>query len=373
MKTLNTSLWFLYFMLWIAVMSLFFSCNKNDDGKDEKEVDRSAMLIDLSRELILPAYDTVLYRSIALQLSVNDFTGTPDSAKLIALRNQLTAAHEGWQAVSLYEFGPAMDFSLKSNVNVYPADTARIEENILNGNTNLDILQNKAAKGFPAMDYLLFGKNVPATIAAFTNGPNAGNRKAYLEAIAADIKERIKAVQEAWNPLAGNYYITFINQKGTDVGSSLGMLVNAFNQHYERHFLDAKIGIPAGVRSAGIPRPAETEAYYQGNSVELAIANFDAIENTYLGKNKAGEDKLGLSDLLVGVDAADLDNRIKQQLKLARTQLESLQDPLSATIANDEAPALTAYQELKKLVVLFKSEMPSRLGVLITYQDNDGD
>jgi len=32
-----------------------------------------------------------------------------------------------------------------------------------------------------------------------------------------------------------------------------------------------------------------------------------------------------------------------------------------------------AYVELQKQVVLFKTDMPSSLGVLITYQDNDGD
>ena len=31
------------------------------------------------------------------------------------------------------------------------------------------------------------------------------------------------------------------------------------------------------------------------------------------------------------------------------------------------------YSEIQKLIVYWKVDMPSRLGVLITYQDNDGD
>jgi hypothetical protein len=36
-------------------------------------------------------------------------------------------------------------------------------------------------------------------------------------------------------------------------------------------------------------------------------------------------------------------------------------------------PAETAYNEVRNMVVYLKTDMPSALGILITYQDNDGD
>ena len=46
---------------------------------------------------------------------------------------------------------------------------------------------------------------------------------------------------------------------------------------------------------------------------------------------------------------------------------------MSENIINNQTQVEAAYAELQKLIVLFKVDMPSRLGVLITYQDNDGD
>jgi len=57
----------------------------------------------------------------------------------------------------------------------------------------------------------------------------------------------------------------------------------------------------------------------------------------------------------------------------ATAALESLSDPLSENIVNDQTQVEATYAELQKLIVLFKVDMPSRLGILITYQDNDGD
>ena len=50
-----------------------------------------------------------------------------------------------------------------------------------------------------------------------------------------------------------------------------------------------------------------------------------------------------------------------------------LTDPLSQGVQGNTAPIEAAYNEIQKLVVLLKTDMPSAMGILITYVDNDGD
>ncbi len=51
--------------------------------------------------------------------------------------------------------------------------------------------------------------------------------------------------------------------------------------------------------------------------------------------------------------------------------MQAVPDPLSNSIVNSQAVVNAAYLEIQKLVVLLKTDMPSSLGVLITYEDND--
>jgi hypothetical protein len=50
-----------------------------------------------------------------------------------------------------------------------------------------------------------------------------------------------------------------------------------------------------------------------------------------------------------------------------------MQDPLASFVVDQQQASLDVYAELQALVVLWKVDMMSSLGVLITYQDNDGD
>ena len=53
--------------------------------------------------------------------------------------------------------------------------------------------------------------------------------------------------------------------------------------------------------------------------------------------------------------------------------IESMPDPFSETIINDPVSVNELYIEMLKQVVSLKTDMPSAMGILISYQDNDGD
>ena len=359
---------------YLVLIGLVFlaSCDK-PSSNSTTNFDRGPMLENMGQSVIIPSYNSAVLAADALLSATTSFTNQPDSLNLVELQNSLLEAYLKFQRVSPYEFGPAQTVALRGNLNTYPSDSVKIKNAINTGIWDFDQLQFADAKGFPAMDVLLFSKTLNETLALFTTDSNAQNRKQYLEDLATQIQQKLETVANGWSETGGNYISVFTGNKGTDVGSGTGMLVNALNQHFERYLRDGKIGIPVGVRSLGIALPEKCEAFFSGISLSLVIENMQAIERMYNGNNLNNSPGIGLDDHLEGIGAADLDNSIKQQIENSLSALQSLSDPLSENIINNPTQVEAAYAQLQKLIVLFKVDMPSRLGVLITYQDNDGD
>jgi len=365
----------------ILLSAIVFSCSKSGsnsgttpgggDGKD-------SVLPNIGNNIILPAYQTLASTTNSLDSAITDFNTSPDNTKFTAVQTLFKTAYLSWQSVSEYDyFGPASTGQpVLAGLNLFPTSSTTIETNITAGNNNVNAFANAAAKGFPALDYLLFGPN--STMAAFSTDASAANRKAYLSAVSADIKTESAAALRGWQTSGGNYITTFINGAGNSVSSSLGLLINSLVQDFEIGKND-RLGIPLGKQPPGqvLPvLPNEVEAYYSGISVQLALAQLKAVQNIYLGAGAQG-DGHGLEDYLVKAAAKYngglLADTIRVGFSSAVTGLQAIPDPFSVTIQNNAAPAIAVYTQYQKLVVLLKTDMPSSLGVLITFGDNDGD
>jgi predicted lipoprotein len=363
---------------------LIQSCKKSDNssGTDNgSSFDRKTMLTNLSTNIIIPAYTSYQASTVSLDAAVTAFNASPDVTKLAALQSAFQAAYKQWQSASMFNFGPANDAELQVSTNTYPADVNQITANITSGTYNPGLLANLAAKGLPALDYLLFGIGADnnAILTQYTTDSKAANRKTYLAALSAELKTNATTVLTAWN---GTYKTTFLNATGTDVGSSTGQLINQLVYDYEilKNF---EIGIPAGVQSMGTTFPTKVQAYYSKMSVQLVLLHIQAIQNVYLGQSATAGNGLGLDDYLVQTtklpgtskyaNGSAVNDAIKAQFAVAISKLQLLTDPLSTNITSNNAAVTTAYTELQKLTVLLKTDMTSSLSILITYGDNDGD
>ncbi|MCC8424301.1 imelysin family protein [Mucilaginibacter sp. UR6-11] len=359
-----------------AAVSLILiqSCSKSGAGDNNNNTgssfDRKAMLTNISTNIIIPAYTSYQAAAVSLDAAVVTFNTTPTLANLTALQNAFTATYKQWQSTSVYDFGPAADVNLRVNTNTYPVDVNQINANVSLGTYNPQLLSNLAAKGLPALDYLLFnlGGDNAAVLALFTTDSKAANRKTYLAALSAELKTNATTVLNAWS---GSYKTTFLNATGTDASSSTGYLVNQLVYDYEvlKNF---EVGIPAGSQSMGVTYPTKVQAYYSKISLQLTLLHLQAIQNLYLGANGSGFD-----DYLVAANAkyngGSLNDAIKAQFTTAAAKLQTLTDPLSANITNNPTAVMAAYTELQKLTVLLKTDMTSSLGIAITFGDNDGD
>ena len=360
----------------LACLGVLFGCSSNDgDSGPKSEYDRQAMLVNYADNLIIPGYQSLNKEVGEMATAITAFTAAPSASTLAAARKEYQEAYLAWQDVSAFEFGPADEQMLRTNLNIYPTTTGQVESNINSGSYNLETTANMSAKGFPAIDYLLYRQaGDAALLEQYTTATNAANRKKYLQDITSLIRQSVEATHAAWT--TGNTAKSFKESGGTAVGSSVGSLVNQFNFEVDLT-KRAKVGIPSGRFSAGTPVPDRVEAYYSNNSLALLERNLKALKAIFMGQSAAGTNGLGLDDYLNHVGAQynnrNLSEAIIQQIDAAISATAAVPGPLSQAVTTNPQAVTKVYDELQKLIVLTKTDMPAALGVTITYTDNDGD
>ena len=171
-----------------------------------------------------------------------------------------------------------------------------------------------------------------------------------------------------------SYSTMYIQQDGTDVGSSLGMVVNSLNLDFEKFIRDGKVGIPLGIRSLGNPLPGHVEAPYSGNSKALLTASLEGL--LLLIEGSAGS-SYSLSTYMNHVGAqhsgTELSGIIRNHINDLMNQVNAIDRPLEVWLVEEAGAADQLYTDLQQLVVYLKVDMTSSLGILISYQDTDGD
>lgn len=352
-------------------------CKKKKNSEDEEELensfDKTGMLTNYADALVIPNFQQAKSSLDSLIQAYNTFSQNINEPNLLIVRQKFVNTYIQCQHIWTFEYGPAENELVRINFNTYPADTNQIQTNISSGTYDFNLASNLDAKGLPAIDFLLYGKNLTdAQVVSLFAG--SANRVTYVTNCLNEMQTKLNTIISSWN---STYRNTFINSKGSEIGSSLGLMVNQLN--FEVDLLkNAKIGIPLGKKSAGIIYPEKCEAYYANTiSVRLAKECLLNIENTYLGRSKNGNDGLGLDDYLEALKvqhtSGTLNAAIKNQFAIAKTKLAAIPEPLSSYIVTNPTEVDAAYIEIVKLLVLLKTDMPSSMGIVITYQDGDGD
>jgi uncharacterized protein len=361
----------------IACTIFLLSCTSDSEtGGPKTEYNREAMLANYGENIILPAYQVFRTETTELTEAVNQFTANPTTQTLASAQATFKKAYLTWQDLSVFHFGPAEEQLLRSNLNVYPTDTTQIKNNITSGTYNFGLSANAPAKGFPAVDYLLFSRSANNLLNLYTTAPDAANRKKYLKDVVMLINQHAQATYTAWAPTGSNYIKTFKEAAGTAVGSSVGNLVNQLNQDIDitKRF---KVYIPVGGLTSDIPIPGKTEAYFSGMSLELLERNVRAQKRVFTGQTSQGTDGPGLDDYLNHVNAKYNDKPLAQviasQYDAVLAAIATVPKPLSTAVNTNQQSVKNVYNEFQKLIVLTKTDMPQALGVTISYQDNDGD
>lgn len=332
------------------------------------EFDRTALLTNMANIEIKPALVQFTEDLVQLSDAATTFESSTSFDNLTALRSTFKNAYTQFEKIKMYDFGPAANHGIKTSMNTYPTDSDKIDANITSGSYSLGAVSNVDAIGFPAIDYLLYNGTDTEVLNRFSVDPDAENARIYISALIAKMNLDFAPVLSEWNT---GYTETFINANGTDIGSSISLLYNEFVKDLEL-LKNAKIGIPAGFFSGGETFPTYVEAYYSAESKTLALTSLTALKEVF-----TGGDGIGFDDYMDFVDETEdlslTSSEILAQFDVCYTKVNALNSPLSADIPVNYDGFNEAFQEIKKLVAYAKTDIPTALGVLITFSDTDGD
>lgn len=356
---------------------------KDDNSCEYQDFDKHNLLINLAENYIIPSLNNFKDKIVALDNQVDEFNLNSNNNNLNTLIATWEEALLSWQDVAFLDFGPSEYILLRSQTNTFPVDTTELKASISNGSWNLQNLTYNDSKGLQALDYLLHkpGYSNSELVNYFQDNNNA---KQYLKALTEDLFLNISYVCNQWN----NYKNDFINDFETtssgfssnSQGSSISNMINALCLHYEFYVRRGKVGLPLGVFNGFTQQelPHLVECYYSGKSLQNLNRSVYSINKFLIGSGYNSDDNgLGLDDYMNFVNAESnsnqLSNVIVNQITKILEKINKLPGNLGNDILNNKPMVQETYQELQQLVPFIKVDMTSALGVLITYQDNDGD
>ncbi len=331
-------------------------CKKKKE--DQEEFQKGPLLENVGSNIIIPSYQNLYAKLTQLESTYQAFQLDLTEPKLSDVKLAWREAYLSWQDAFTFEFGPAMNSGLRTAVGTFPSDTTKIMSNITNGGYVLGAVTNIDAVGFSSLDFLLYRENA---MNDFTF--NAAYRNYTLEVI-QKMKSEAQATLSAWN---NGYLATFKASTGTESTSAFSLLVNEFNKSYEI-CKNAKLGIPIGKQSLGIQRPEYLEARKSAISLELLRQSIVSLKNLFNGGSGVGFD-----DYLNALERQSLVTSINAQFSAIIAHIDGISGTLEQEMNGNPANLDALYTKMQGLVVSIKTDMASAFGVLITYQDNDGD
>tara|TARA_B100001287_G_scaffold46716_1_gene35783 strand:- start:3197 stop:4384 length:1188 start_codon:yes stop_codon:yes gene_type:complete len=356
---------------------------KDDNSCLYEDYDKLSLLTNLADNYIIPSLDAYKSKIVTLNIHVDSFITNPSISNLTLIRTNWEDALLNWQDIGFLDFGPSEYILLRKQTNTFPIDTTELNNSITLADWNLEYTSSYDSKGLQALDYLLFkpGHTDNELITYFQNNENARN---YLKALSEDLNQNINYVSDQWityrEDFINDFEVTTSNLSTNSQGSSISNIINALCLHYEFYVRRGKVGLPLGVFNgfSQLELPELVECYYSGKSTQNLVRSINSLRKYVTGSSYLNNDNgLGLDDYMDFVNAEQnsqqLSTVIDNQFLTILEELNNINGPLSEEIINNKSQITQTYQELQQLVPYMKVDMTSALGVLITYQDNDGD
>ena len=350
-----------------TLLLLCVACGDNDPVN----FDKSALIENAVDNIIIPNYELFVNQSKQLDESAQAFVQNPSIDHLQALQNQWKASTKQWKMCEMFNFGPADDLSLGFDVDFWPTRPNLIE-NALGETTQIDAnyieSRGAAAKGIPALEYLLFFADNQEVLNNYTSDSNAERKRDYLKGLTENLNSKAQILLNAW--LVDGYAEEFKNSS-SGFKIELDRLANQMLFLVER-VKNAKIGEPLGLGVGAQPNTDLLEARLSENSLDQILSNLAMIKTVFQGGQGLGFDDY-LEVLQISVEQQGLALLINQKIDEVIQHLNNLQKPLHQAIDQNPDEINNIHTLLQELTVLIKSDMFSALGITITFSDADGD
>jgi predicted lipoprotein len=331
----------------------------------ERSFTKSAMLQDLSEQVIVPSYSNFAARCRELNTVAGALTETPDTATLHQVQAAWSNAMLAWRPAQVVRSGPLLDQDVLSRIHFWPIRRQSVEK-VLRDTRPISesyIAELGApAVGLCALEFLLFDlKSGDTVVLANFNGPQAERREVYLRALTADLARQAESVVTAWTKPAG------YQEKFVEAGQeSVNLVVNDLLQAVEVA-TEERLKYALDLHENKLLKPEFIQGAAAGISQQSVSEVIRGAQRLYLG-----DGGFGLASQLRQLQSP-VAARIEAQFRVALKSLDALGAPLEKALLTDRAAVNRAYDECKKLEVMLKVEMASAFGVTLTFNSTDGD
>lgn len=347
------------------ILTTFLACSLLS-ARAQEPFTKTAMLENLARTVIIPAYSDFAARCRDLVTASEKLCESPDTNSLDAVQAAWSEAMLAWRPAQVVRAGPLLDQDILSRIHFWPIRRQSVEKVLADKAPITDAYIRRLgapAVGLCAMEFLLFDlKGGDAAVLATFRGAQSERRKTYLKALAADLLGNAERVLTAWNAAEGGYKTTFV-AGGQD---SVNLIVNDMLQ--------------------AIEIAAEERLKYAIFLHEGKLLRLDFIQGAAAGISQRGVAQVlrgghrlfsggggfGLVSHLRQIKSP-LADRIEVQFQLALKAVDDIGAPLEKALLKDPAVVKQAYEECKKLEIALKVELVSALGVTLTFNSTDGD
>ncbi len=337
---------------------------------------RRTFLSDLAAVGALPSYRALAADATALQIAIEDLVTAPGGERLAIAQTAWRTTRLAWKETEAFRLGPSETQRTSARIDWPSANTGQIDLEIAGGNAlssaYLDTLGAQKV-GFQAMEYFLFDPEGgdPGVVNRLLGNDNA-RRRAYLLALAVNVRERIEELRDAWEPAGGNFGADLV-ASGIG-GRTFATLEEAFDEVVNRMIATAetveadRLGAPLGVNGGGT-RPDLVESPRSGDSLAGIVADLQGIADVYRGTYVGGT-ATGIGTQVVPL-SVQVDVNVRALLDGAIAAVENVPPPLAAAVVQHRDEALAAYDAVQALRRALMGDVASVLGVKLTVTGNE--
>lgn len=350
--------------VFVALFLIQSGCGSSD-GPSDRDV-----LISLTDDVIVPAFQDLELRTAQLQQSVDVLCSTPSTDALAATRESWRTARAAWMRSEAMWFGPVMDRRSTGLLDWSPTDTDGIDDLLLSGTAPTkeearEILASDR-RGFGAMEHLLFGSNVLA------NPQQGVTACAYLTSLASISQEETSAIHVEWTegtdglPAQRDYYS---DRAGASILPSAAIAEVVRTQYFLiRDIVDMRLAGAMGLRDG----PADLTVIpgnVADNGLEDIRNELIGIQTIYEG---SGTEGLGIGDLVSQL-SEDTDDRLRDRFDATFAAIDEVTDPFRDALVQPTSQLQILFDRLSDIQLIIGTEVVSLLGVSVGFTDTDGD
>lgn len=342
-------------LLMIVFFGLFSVSCSNDDEILPEEEDYSSNLTNITNNVIVKNYETLKQKGEAMSAAADN----------VAIGNQssLDAAKNAWKEMRIYWensettlYGPAGDemLGVDGNIDSWPIDLQFVT-NVLNGSTPITVsfiaIQDANAKGFHALEYLLWGIDGQKTADQLTS-----REIEYIKATAGYLKQQVTDLYNAWNPSGSNYAANFTNANSGIYHSQTSALVQ---------LVDGMAEIANEVGSGKMYDPMygnngsysleDEESRFSNNSKTDFADNIRGIKYLYSGDYQTSSG-LGLYEIVASKNQT-LDTEIKTAIDDAVAAINNIPGTFTTAVQNNRPQVENAIDKVNALETLLNSKL----------------